>query len=62
MVRPENKIVWFTFGLTSRQHDPDFLNSTTIMVYDNNFHNRYSKIVEIETLNFDNEDGHMDPS
>ena len=26
------------------------------MVYDNNFHNRYSKIVEIEALNFDNED------
>ncbi len=46
VVRPATrKIVWYAYGLTSRQHDPDFLSSSSIMVYDNNFHNSSSRIV-----------------
>ena len=48
VVRPESrKIVWYAYGLTSRQHDPDFLSADSVMVYDNNFHNPTSRIVEL---------------
>ncbi len=49
VVRPASrKIVWYAYGLTSRQHDPDFVSSDSIMVYDNNFHNQSSRIVVLE--------------
>jgi hypothetical protein len=49
VVRPATrKIVWYAYGLTSRQHDPDFASSSSIMVYDNNFHNPGSRIVLLE--------------
>ena len=49
VVRPATrKIVWYAYGLTSRQHDADFLSSSSIMVYDNNFHNPRSRIVELQ--------------
>ena len=51
VVRPENKkVVWFVYGLTSRQHDPDFLGPNKVMIYDNNFHNEFSRIVEVEAF------------
>ncbi len=49
VVRPASRgIVWYAYGLTSRQHDPDFVSPDSIMVYDNNFHNRSSRIVLLE--------------
>ncbi|MCP4232425.1 MAG: hypothetical protein GY770_02395, partial [Aestuariibacter sp.] len=49
VVRPATrKIVWYAYGLTSRQHDPDFVSSNSIIVYDNNFHNHSSRIVLLE--------------
>lgn len=49
VVRPATlRIVWYAYGLTSRQHDPDFLSADRLMVYDNNFHNPRSRIVELQ--------------
>ncbi len=49
VVRPATRrIVWYAYGLTSRQHDPDFVSPESIVVYDNNFHNPSSRIVRIE--------------
>lgn len=45
---PDLQIVWYAYGLTSRQHDPDFIDSSSIMVYDNNFHNATSRIVRLD--------------
>ena len=42
------RIVWYAYGLTSRQHDPDFVSADSIVVYDNNFHNPSSRIVLLE--------------
>lgn len=59
VVRPATrKVVWYTYGLTSRQHDPDFLTSSSIVVYDNNFHNRYSRILRLDA----SASGEPDPS
>ena len=50
-VRPATRrIVWYAYGLTSRQHDPDFVSADAIMVYDNNFHNPHSRIVLLEAF------------
>jgi len=52
VVRPETrKILWYAYGLTSRQHDPDWNNRGTITVFDNKFHNDYSVIAEIQPEN-----------
>ena len=49
VVRPATrKIVWYAYGLTSRQHDPDFVSADSILVYDNNFHNQSSRIVLLQ--------------
>ncbi len=49
VVRPATRrIVWYAYGLTSRQHDPDFVSADAIVVYDNNFHNPHSRIVRLE--------------
>jgi len=49
VIRPSTKkIIWYSFGLTSRQHDPDFTSQNSIIVYDNNFHNKFSRIVELK--------------
>ena len=49
VVRPTTRrIVWYAYGLTSRQHDPDFISADSIVVYDNNFHNPSSRIVRLE--------------
>lgn len=49
VVRPvTRRIVWYAYGLTSRQHDPDFVSADSIVVYDNNFHNPSSRIVLLE--------------
>ena len=49
VVRPATrKIVWYAYGLTSRQHDPDFTSANSILVYDNNFHNSSSQILRLE--------------
>ena len=54
VVRPSTRrIVWYAYGLTSRQHDPDFLSSDAIMIYDNNFHNPGSRIVRLEATSGD---------
>ncbi len=48
VVRPATRrIVWYAYGMTSRQHDPDFVSSDSIVVYDNNFHNANSRIVRL---------------
>lgn len=48
VVRPATrKIVWYAYGLSSRQHDPDFVSANSIIVYDNNFHNAESRISEL---------------
>ena len=48
VVRPDSrKIIWYAYGLTSRQHDPDFVSANKIIVYDNNFHNPESRIFEL---------------
>jgi hypothetical protein len=45
VLRPSTKkILWYRFGLTSRQHDPDFNFDGTISVFDNRPHNKYSQI------------------
>ena len=49
VVRPATRrIVWYAYGLTSRQHDPDFVSADAMLVYDNNFHNPGSRIVRLE--------------
>ena len=49
VLRPATRrIVWYAYGLTSRQHDPDFISADSILVYDNNFHNPNSRIVRLE--------------
>ena len=49
VVRPATRrIVWYAYGLTSRQHDPDYQSSASIVVYDNNFHNPHSRILLLE--------------
>jgi hypothetical protein len=59
VVRPATrKVVWYSYGLTSRQHDPDFLTSSSIVVYDNNFHNPSSRILMLEA----SASGEPDPS
>ena len=51
VIRPATlQIVWYAYGLTSRQHDPDFVSADTVMVYDNNFHNPHSRIVELQAF------------
>ena len=45
IVRPENlKILWYRYGLTGQQHDPDFHSSGNITVFNNNAHGKYSSI------------------
>ena len=54
VVRPSTKeIVWYRFGLTSRQHDPDFNYDGSISIYDNRTYNKYSHIsvLDVETNN-----------
>ncbi len=49
VLRPATRrVVWYAYGLTSRQHDPDFVSADAIVVYDNNFHNPNSRIVRID--------------
>lgn len=49
VVRPSTrKVVWHALGLTSRQHDPDFDRSGTIVVFDNENHEQFSRLVEID--------------
>lgn len=49
VVRPSTrKIVWYAYGLASRQHDPDFIGNDTIVVFDNNFHNDHSRILALQ--------------
>ena len=49
IVRPSTKkIIWYRFGLISRQHDPDFSPDGKISVYDNRTHNDYSHISELD--------------
>ncbi len=49
VVRPSTrKIIWYAYGLASRQHDPDFIGDDTIVVFDNNFHNRHSRILSLQ--------------
>lgn len=49
VVRPATRrIVWYAYGLTSRQHDPDFVSAESIVVYDNNFHNPSSRILRLD--------------
>jgi len=49
VVRPENqKILWYRYGLTGQQHDPDFNADGEITVYNNNAHGRYSSIDSLD--------------
>jgi hypothetical protein len=49
VVRPEDqKILWYRYGLTGQQHDPDFDSSGEITVYNNNVHGKYSSIDSLD--------------
>lgn len=51
IVRPENqKILWYRFGLTGQQHDPDFHPSGEITVFNNNAHGEYSSIDALDVM------------
>lgn len=46
--RPSTKeIIWHIYGLTSRQHDPDWNNRGSITIFDNKYHNGSSTISSI---------------
>jgi hypothetical protein len=48
IVRPRNReVVWHIYGITSRQHDPDFNEFGTITIFDNKTHALHSRIIEI---------------
>jgi hypothetical protein len=50
--RPSTKkIIWHIYGLTSRQHDPDWNDRGTITIFDNKYHNGKSVISEINPNN-----------
>lgn len=49
VVRPRTKkVLWYAFGKTSRQHDPDFNDRGTLTIFDNDNHAAYSRIVEMD--------------
>lgn len=41
------KVKWYSFGEFSRQHDPDWGYNGEIIVYDNQSHNQFSRILSI---------------
>ncbi len=48
VVRPSTlEVVWYAYGLASRQHDPDFVGDDTIVLFDNNFHNDHSRLLSL---------------
>ena len=60
VVRPASRrIIWYAYGLTSRQHDPDFVSSDSIIVYDNNFHNSSSRIIELKATASSGDNAHF---
>ena len=46
------KVKWWRQGLTRRQHDPDWNNDGTISIFNNNMHQSFSNIIEINPNNY----------
>lgn len=50
---PDNRhIKWWRQGLVRRQHDPDWNDSGTITIFNNNMHKGYSSIVALDPLTY----------